>query len=118
MIKVSVFYRNEPGARFDFDYYTTKHLPLVRDKLGTALTGIAADKGIAGGAPGSAPTYVAIAHLYFESVESFQSAFNPAAEAILGDIPNYTDLQPDLQISEVAVNASRSEKGEMRIHGH
>ena len=53
-----------------------------------------------------------------ETVESFQAAFNPVAEAILGDIPNYTDLQPDLQISEVAVNASRSEKGEMRIHGH
>ena len=117
MIKVSVFYPNKPGARFDFDYYTTKHLPLVRDKLGTALTGIAADQGIAGGTPGSAPAYIAIAHLYFDSVEAFQEAFNPVAGDVLGDIPNYTDLQPELQISEVAVNASRSEKGELHIHG-
>ncbi len=116
MIKVSVFYANKPGCRFDFDYYTTKHLPLVRDKLGTACTGIAADKGLAGGAPGSSPTFIAIAHLYFESVDAFQNAFNPVAGEILGDIPNYTDLQPDLQISEVVMNASRSEKGELHVH--
>ena len=41
MIKVSVFYPNKPGARFDFDYYTATHLPLVRDKLGGACEGIA-----------------------------------------------------------------------------
>ena len=51
MIKVSVFYPNQPGTRFDFDYYTATHLPLVRDKLGAACKGIAADRGMAGGAP-------------------------------------------------------------------
>ncbi|MCB1906447.1 MAG: EthD family reductase [Rhodocyclaceae bacterium] len=117
MIKVSVFYPNKPGARFDFDYYTATHLPLVRDKLGGACEGIAADKGIAGGSPDAAAPYIAIAHLYFESVDAFNQAFGPVASDILGDIPNYTDLQPELQISEVLVNASRSEKGELRIHG-
>lgn len=115
MIKVSVFYPNTPGARFDFDYYANTHLPLVRDKLGSACQGVAADKGIAGGAPGAAPAYIAIAHLYFESVDAFNAAFGPVANDILGDIPNYTDLTPDLQISEVLVNASRSETEELRI---
>jgi uncharacterized protein (TIGR02118 family) len=42
-------------------------------------------------------------HLYCDSVESFQQAFGPKAGQILGDVPNYTDLQPTLQISEVVV---------------
>ena len=116
MIKVSVFYPNREGCRFDFDYYCNTHLPMVREKLGPACTGIAADRGLAGGEPGSPPIYVAIAHLFFQSVEAFQQAFGPAAAEILGDIPNYTDLSPDLQISEVAINARRGETSELRTH--
>jgi len=40
-------------------------------------------------------------HLYFDSVEAFQTAFGPHSETIMGDIPNYTDLQPIIQVSEV-----------------
>jgi uncharacterized protein (TIGR02118 family) len=40
-------------------------------------------------------------HLYFDSVESFQKSFAPHAERIMGDLPNYTDSQPLIQISEV-----------------
>jgi uncharacterized protein (TIGR02118 family) len=40
-------------------------------------------------------------HLYFDSVESFQTAFGPHAGAIMGDIPNYTNVQPTIQVSEV-----------------
>lgn len=53
-----------------------------------------------GGAPEAPATYVAMGHLYFDSVEAFQTAFAPHAQAILGDIPNYTNTQPTVQISE------------------
>jgi uncharacterized protein (TIGR02118 family) len=36
-------------------------------------------------------------------VESFQAAFGRHAKEIQADIPNYTDLSPVLQISEVVV---------------
>ncbi len=101
MIKVSVLYPNSPGATFDMAYYTSKHLPLVQKRVATCK-GIAAEKGISGGTPGSAPTYIAMGHLLFDSVEDFQSGFNPHAAEILGDIPNYTNIQPVLQISEVS----------------
>jgi uncharacterized protein (TIGR02118 family) len=42
-------------------------------------------------------------HLYFETVEAFQAAFGPHAEAIIGDIPNYTDVQPTIQVSDVKI---------------
>jgi uncharacterized protein (TIGR02118 family) len=42
-------------------------------------------------------------HIYFDSVEAFQTAFGPHAETIMADIPNYTDIEPTLQISEVKI---------------
>ena len=56
---------------------------------------------LAGGAPGAPATYVAMAHLYFDSVDAFQKAFSPHAGPIMADIPNYTNIQPVIQISEL-----------------
>lgn len=103
MIKVSVFYPNIPGKKFDMEYYCSRHIPLVQEKLGAACKEVAVEAGLGGVAPGSSATYVAMGHLYFDSVEAFQTAFEPHAPAILGDIPNYTDLQPTIQISEVKI---------------
>jgi uncharacterized protein (TIGR02118 family) len=47
--------------------------------------------------------FVATGHLYFESKTEFQTAFGPHAEAIMANIPNYTDIAPTIQISEVMV---------------
>ena len=61
----------------------------------------AIEQGLAGGEPGAPPTYIAMGHLYFDSVEAFQESFGPHAAKIMADIPNYTDIQPIIQISEV-----------------
>jgi uncharacterized protein (TIGR02118 family) len=104
VIKVSVLYPHRAGAKFDMDYYCDSHMPLVERKLRPALRGIAVDKGLAGGTPGSAPEYVAAGHLLFDSVSAFENAFAPNADAILGDIPNYTDIEPVIQISEIMID--------------
>ena len=101
MITVSVLYPNDEGASFDHDYYKDKHIPMVAEKLGSALKGVTIERGIAGGAPGAPAPYVAIAHLSFDSVADFQGSFGPNAEAILADIPNYTAIQATFQVSEV-----------------
>ncbi len=103
MIKVSVMYPYKAGARFDHDYYRDKHMPLLKARMGAACKYYTVDKGLAGGTPGSTPTYVGMCHIFADSVESFNAAFGPHAKEILGDIPNYTDLQPVLQFSEVIV---------------
>jgi len=33
MIKVSVFYPNTEGKKFDMAYYCNKHIPMVQQKL-------------------------------------------------------------------------------------
>jgi uncharacterized protein (TIGR02118 family) len=101
MIKVSVMYPNGQGHTFDIAYYTAKHMPMVKQKLGAALKSMAVEQGLAGGEPGSEPAYLAFGHLYFDTVEAFQAAFGPHAPGILADIPNYTNVKPVLQISEV-----------------
>jgi uncharacterized protein (TIGR02118 family) len=103
MIKVSVMYPYTDGARFDHAYYRDKHMPLLKARMGDACKAYTIDKGLAGGAPGTPPTYVGMCHVFCDSAEVFQSAFGPHAKEILGDIKNYTDIAPVMQISEVVV---------------
>jgi uncharacterized protein (TIGR02118 family) len=103
MIKVSVFYPNNDGARFDMDYYRDRHMPMVQERLGAACKGIAVERGVAGGTPGSRPQFIAMGHIYFDSLEEFQSSFGQHAKEFVADVPNYTNLQPVIQISEVVV---------------
>lgn len=103
MIKVSVMYANTPGVRFDHAYYRDRHMPLLKARMGDACTRYTVDKGMAGGAPGTPATYVAMCHIYCDSVAAFQAGFGPHAAEIMADIPNYTDVAPVVQISEVVV---------------
>jgi uncharacterized protein (TIGR02118 family) len=104
MIKVSILYPNKPGSRFDLDYYLNQHMPMTIAKLGAALKGVSIDHGVAGELPDSPPLYVAMCHLLFDSVEAFYAAFTPHAATLQGDIPNYTDVEPGIQISEVKLS--------------
>jgi len=103
MIKVSVMYPNTPGARFNHEYYRDTHMPLLKARMGDACKFYTVDKGLGGGAPDTPATYVGMCHIFCDSVEAFQAGFGPHAAEIMGDIPNYTDLQPIVQISEVVV---------------
>ncbi|GAC1304603.1 MAG: EthD family reductase [Vulcanimicrobiaceae bacterium] len=103
MIKVSVLYPAGAETAFDMDYYCKTHMPLVQRLCGAACKGFSVERGVAGGAPGSHAPYVAAGHLLFDSVESFQSSFGPNTPAIMADIPNYTKIQPVVQIGEVVI---------------
>lgn len=101
MIKVSVLYPSGDGKKFDMDYYCNRHMPMVRQRLGSACKGVAVEQGLGGGTPGSPAPFVAMGHLLFDSIESFQTAFGPHAETFNADIPNYTNIQPVIQLSSV-----------------
>lgn len=103
MYKVSVLYPNTAGARFDHAYYRDTHMPLVKARLGDALLRYTVDKGVAGGAPGAPPAYVASCALFVTSLEAFQAGMAKHGKEIMGDVRNYTDLAPQIEISEVVV---------------
>ena len=102
MIKVSILYPNSPDAKFDFDYYLTTHMELVRSRLGPmGMIGDEVMKGVGSGAPGEPAPFTTICHLFFNSEEEVHKAFGAHAKEVMGDIPNYTNIKPQIQISEV-----------------
>jgi uncharacterized protein (TIGR02118 family) len=101
MIKVSMLYANSAGCTFDMNYYLDRHVPMVEEKFGRACENVEVDQGVGSSAPGAPAPFVAIGHFYFQSVEAFHAAFAPHAQAIMADIPNYTNAQPIIQVSEV-----------------
>ena len=101
MIKVVVLYPNSEEVTFDFDYYTDTHIPMVQHLVGAALIKVEIEKGLGGRGPGELAPFVAEANLYFESIASFQKSFGPHAEKIGADVPNYSSVQGQIQISEI-----------------
>jgi uncharacterized protein (TIGR02118 family) len=78
-------------------------MPMVKARMGESCKFYTVDKGLAGQDPGDPAPYVALCHIFCDSVEAFQSGFGPHAAEIMADIPNYTDQAPLVQISEVVV---------------
>ena len=102
-IKVSVLYPNETNTKFDMDYYCNKHVPMVAGLLGEAVIGATVEKGLGGSEPNSPAAYSAMGNLYFNTMESFEKSFGPNTEKIMGDLPNFTNSEPTIQISEVMI---------------
>ncbi len=105
MVKISILYPDKQGSKFDMSYYLNTHMPLSINRLSAheGFRGVSVERGLAGGTPGSDPPFVAMCHYLFDSVEDFLAAFTPHAELLQGDMPNYTDITPVIQISAVEI---------------
>ena len=105
MVKLTILYPNEPGKRFDKDYYLQHHMPLSRKLQGAFVKHVSVEFGFSGGAPGSEPPYLVICNFLYDSFEAFQDAFMPHSDVLTKDIMKYTDLAPIIQFSEVKIDA-------------
>ena len=99
MIRVSVMYPKQDGGNFDYDYYLQNHMVTVKERWGDSLRGAEVYKGLSG-AGGADETYVTVANLLFDNVEAFEAALAAHAEEIMGDIPNFTNIDPVIQIED------------------
>jgi uncharacterized protein (TIGR02118 family) len=100
MITVSVFYPKTAASRFDFAYYLNTHTPLLKrllDPLGMQNLRLLR---AAGSLDGSPAPFEVLALFDMPSLEGLQNALAQHAPQILGDIPNYTDVQPVIQLNE------------------
>ena len=103
MIKLSIFYPNTEGKKFDTDYYINTHMPLSIKLQGSYVKNVSVDVGVSG-LPGTKPPFLAICHFVYNSFEDFEQAFNPHAETLMNDIANYTDIETVIQFSEIKLN--------------
>jgi uncharacterized protein (TIGR02118 family) len=98
---VTALYRNSEGSRFDFDYCVTTHFQLVRERLGGFGMGrIEVEKGIEA-MDGERAAYTCVAHVDFSDMAGLKRGLEEHGEELLADVPNYTDIEPEVQISEV-----------------
>jgi uncharacterized protein (TIGR02118 family) len=103
MIVVSVMYPASAEAKFDLDYYLEKHVPLVGARWQPC--GLREVKILRGtGAPGGgAAAYSVVALLTFDSAADFGQAVAQHGAEILGDIGNFSSVQPTIQVNDVLV---------------
>ena len=94
MIAVHILYPKTDDSTFDMDYYVGTHMPMLADALGDACTGW--------GASSASGNWSAIGWAMVTSKEAFDAAMAEHGAAIIGDVPNYTNVQPDLVIGAVA----------------
>jgi uncharacterized protein (TIGR02118 family) len=105
MIRVSVLYPKKSDSTFDMDYYLNKHVPMVVSRLTpTGLVKGEIDEGMGGFPPGQPAPYAVVGYLTFERMEDFQLGFARHGAEIMGDVPNFTNIQPVVQISRVALS--------------
>ncbi|MCE4223708.1 EthD family reductase [Methylobacterium sp. C25] len=102
MVLISVMYPGGAGTRFDMSYYLKTHMPLVSERWSSkGLHGYEVVKGVAT-PDGTPPPFQVMALLRFESADAFAAAAQAHGEEIFGDIPNFTDTQPAVQINDFA----------------
>jgi uncharacterized protein (TIGR02118 family) len=95
MIRLSVYYPKSDGATFDHDYYRDNHVPLAVKTWGLDSDKAEIDRGLDG-------PYVAAVHFQFESPEAVAAAMGaPGTPEVMADVPNYTNITPVLQTSEI-----------------
>ena len=100
MIRVSIMYPNAPNRRFDMKYYTDKHMPMVNKILAPLGARYEVDRGIGTAEPGAQAPFVTVCQMYFKNMEDLQRCMSQAGD-LSSDIPNFTDAQPQFQISEM-----------------
>lgn len=100
MIRLTVLYPKTADSQFDLRYYLDKHIPLVRERLEPfGLTGIDMQEGL--GAADAPPPYAMITGLAFNSTDELERGMGTHGAELLGDIPNFTNVQPVTQVCRV-----------------
>ena len=105
MVNINILYPKSDGSHFDIEYYLKKHMPLSIERLSLAkgFKAVSVERGVAIKEPKIDSTYFAICRYTFETTEDFLTAFLPNAEELQGDMPNYTNIEPIIQITEIEI---------------
>ena len=101
LVKISIMYPSGEGRTFNMNYYKNNHMPMLKKLFGPTMKKYVIDKGLRGRTVEDEIPFLAMGHMYFETISDYENVFGQHHEKILGDIPNYTNIRPIVQISEV-----------------
>ena len=101
-VTLAMQYPAESGSSFDWDYFLNRHVPLIETALDVGGTDrIEVALGLSGAAPGEAAAYQAVLLVDFDSITAFHRRWRQEQHRIMGDIVNFTNTHPEVQLSEV-----------------
>lgn len=95
MIAITILYPRTDDSTFDMDYYCATHMPMLAEALGDDCHGWGAANIAAG-------QYAAMGWAVATDQASFDSAMAAHGAKIMGDVPNYTNVTPELLVGEIA----------------
>ena len=101
MIRMSVIYSHQEDGQFDFDYYLTKHMPLVESlysELGMQSWQVDRGASLSSKPPSN---IVACAYLFFDSIDALKLALKSKGGDVMKDVQNFTNIEPNVYFSEV-----------------
>ncbi|KZT16009.1 ethyl tert-butyl ether degradation protein EthD [Acidovorax sp. GW101-3H11] len=101
MIKVTAVYRWREGATFDHDYYHSEHMRIARAALQPlGLVRLESDRVLYPGEPRPGQV-VALTNAFFSDLKQAQTAAKQTMAELAGDIPNYTNIQPESYFAQM-----------------
>lgn len=102
MISVIMMYPRTSDSQFNWDYFLNNHIPRIREIFkDLGLQRIDLHTGVASAMPGQPPPYMCICEIMLDNIEGFQRGFMQEGAWIMGDIHNYSTVQPLVQISNI-----------------
>ena len=96
MYWVTILYPNKEGAKFDYNYYVNKHIPMTTMLFGQ---GIQILKGVS--SPAGAPPFLCTCRIPVKSLEEFVAKMTAEGTPLVADVPNYTNVEAVIQFEEV-----------------
>ncbi len=93
MLVVTILYPRTDDSTFDTDYYTSTHMPMFAESLGDACQGW-------GAATIAAGKYQALGWVTVTDQAGFDAGMKEHGGKIMNDVPNYTNVQPELLVGE------------------
>lgn len=104
MYAMTVNYPKSDNSTFDADYYHQTHMALCARLLKDhGYQGHVLHAG-RGAQPGANDQSHVTVELLFDSQESLQSGLAAHGAEITGDVPNYTNVRPEISFSEVSIS--------------
>ena len=95
MIAMTILYPRTDDSTFDMDYYTSSHMPMLAEALGDACQGW-------GAATIPDGKYMAMGWAMITDQNGLDAGMAAHGAKIMGDVPNYTNVQPELLVGEIA----------------
>lgn len=102
---MTIVYRYDPDARFDFEYYESTHMPLIMRLYGDSIRRFELRRGLPG-ADGAPPPYLATITIWIADPAAFDAAAAEHQEGIRADVDKFTNAELIAQRDRIVAYAT------------